>query len=246
MTIHKGGYPFYGQPIGILMADTTLPRLPGDVGNAWTYDFPVRFKVIKGASAPRIIEDRDRSLLGTIIDAAKELEAEGCRAITTSCGFLIMFQKELAAAVNVPVFTSGLLQAPMVANMLPPDRKIGILTANSDTLEPEYFLQGSLTEDRIVVQGMQDYPNFYSTFPRNGFSYDYELVEAEVIDAARQILKRCPQTGAIVCEGTNFATFNPAVNRATGLPVFDIVTLIRFMASGLLRGMTHNIHNHIY
>ena len=245
MTVYKGGHTFYGQPIGILMADTTLPRIPGDVGNAWTYDFPVRFKVMKGASAPRIIEDRDRTLLGGIIDAARELEAEGCQAITTSCGFLIMFQKELAAAVNVPVFTSGLLQAPMVANMIQPDKKIGILTANSETLEPEYFLQGSLTEDRIVVQGMQDYPNFYSTFPRNGYSYDYEAVEAEVIAAAKSLMERCPKIGAIVCEGTNFATFNPAVNRATGVPVFDIVTLIRFMASGILRGMTRTIRNHI-
>ena len=246
MTVYRGGTAFYGQPIGILMADTTLPRIPGDVGNAWTYDFPVRFKVVKGATAPRIIEEKDPTLIGAIIDAAKELEAEGCLGITTSCGFLVMFQKELAAAVNVPVFTSGLLQAPMVANMLAPHKKIGILTANSETLDPSHFLEGSLTLDRIVVQGMQEFPNFYSTFPRNGFSYDYEKVEAEVIAAGKKLLETCPDIGAIVCEGTNFATFNPALNRATGVPIFDIVTLIRFMASGLLRGMTRNIRNDIW
>jgi Asp/Glu/hydantoin racemase len=246
MTTYHGGHTFYGQPIGILMADTTLPRIPGDSGNAWTYDFPVRFKVVKGATAPRMIEDTDHSLLGAFIDAAHELEEEGCQAITTSCGFLIMFQKELAAACNVPVFTSGLLQAPMVANMLAPHKKVGILTANSDTLDTSLFLEGSLTKDRIVVQGMQEFPNFYSTFPRNGFSYDYEAVEAEMVAAGKKLMETCPDIGAIVCEGTNMATFNPAVCRATGVPVFDIITLIRFVASGVLRGMTHNIHNRIY
>ncbi len=37
---------------------------------------------------------------------AKEVEKEGVRAITTSCGFNAIFQEALANAVNIPVFTS--------------------------------------------------------------------------------------------------------------------------------------------
>ena len=95
-----GGYTNYGQNIGILMLDTRFPRIPGDIGNAKTYPgIPIRYRVVRNARADRIMgQDPDPSLLQPFIDAAKELEAEGCRAITTSCGFLAKFQKELAAS----------------------------------------------------------------------------------------------------------------------------------------------------
>ena len=47
-TVVKGGKAFYGEAIGMLMMDATVPRIPGDIGNATTFDFPVRFKVVKG------------------------------------------------------------------------------------------------------------------------------------------------------------------------------------------------------
>ena len=39
------------------------------------------------------------------------------QAITTNCGFLAKFQREIAAAVTVPVFTSSLMLVPMVHRM---------------------------------------------------------------------------------------------------------------------------------
>ena len=48
MLIH-GGYPYYGEAIGILMFDgRRYPMAPGDVGNASTYEFPVRLQVVEG------------------------------------------------------------------------------------------------------------------------------------------------------------------------------------------------------
>jgi len=38
----------YGEAIGILLLDSGAPFIQGDVGNATTYDFPVRFKRIDG------------------------------------------------------------------------------------------------------------------------------------------------------------------------------------------------------
>src|SRR5690625_809897 len=103
----RGGLNFYGQCVGILMMDTEIPRIIGDVGNAHTYDFPVRFHVVKGATADRVILEKDRNQLTPMIEGAKKLEAEGCSIISTSCGFLTYFQKDIADAVNVPVVTSG-------------------------------------------------------------------------------------------------------------------------------------------
>jgi len=111
----RGGYANYGETIGILMLDTRFPRPRGDIGNALSYDFPVRYKIVRGAHATRIMGDQpDPALLEPFIAAARELEADGVKAITTSCGFLAPFQKQLAAAVNIPVFTSSLIQAPLI------------------------------------------------------------------------------------------------------------------------------------
>jgi hypothetical protein len=136
MPIIKGGRGNYGEAVGILTLDTVFPRIPGDVGNATTFDFPVRFSVVRGASPKRVVHEQDPALLKPFVEAAQELEAAGCRAITTTCGFLALFQKEMAAAVGVPLFTSSLLQVPIVYRMLQPGQVIGILTAHSDAMNP--------------------------------------------------------------------------------------------------------------
>ena len=47
----KGGKAVYGAAVGILMLEARFPRIPGDVGNAATWPFPVLYKVIRGAFA---------------------------------------------------------------------------------------------------------------------------------------------------------------------------------------------------
>ena len=42
-----GGRHIYGYPIGILMLETRFPRIPGDIGNATTWDFPVLYKIVE-------------------------------------------------------------------------------------------------------------------------------------------------------------------------------------------------------
>src|SRR5204863_5209415 len=104
MGIVRGGRTVYGQALGILMLDTRFPRLPGDVGNATTWPFPTHYKVVRDARQARIMgAEPDETLLEPFLAGALELEAAGVRAITTSCGFLAAFQRELAAAVSIPV-----------------------------------------------------------------------------------------------------------------------------------------------
>lgn len=242
MTTMYGGTASQGVVVGILMQDRQIPRIPGDVGNAFTYDFPVAFYTVEGSNGSRIIERTDYTLIEKFIEGARFLQAQGCRCISSSCGFVIAFQKQIAAAVDIPVITSGLLQVPMVARMLPPNKKVGILTANSDTLDLSHFLVPGIDESRIAVQGMQG-TYFYDTFPRGAVSYVYEDIRRDIVEASLQLMRQHPDVGAIVCEGTNFAPYTPAVNRATGVPIFDVATLIHFTVSGILRGMTDPFKN---
>jgi Asp/Glu/hydantoin racemase len=229
--IVRGGKPTYGHQVGILMMDTAFARIPGDIGNATTFEFPVQFRLINGSSNDRIVWERDRSLLRPYIEAAQELERSGVRAITTSCGFLAMFQPELAASVSVPLFTSSLLLVPLVSRMIRPDQKVGILTADSTALDETHFnaTGWSATDIPVVLEGMQDRSAFWAAYPKNAIEYDVDAVEADMSDAARRLVREHPDVGAIVLECTNMAPYAHVVQEVTRLPVFDVQTLTNFV-----------------
>src|SRR5207244_4755884 len=151
----RGGFNQYGFTVGILMLDTRFPRIPGDMGNASTFPFPVRYQRVEGADPDLVVRRRAAGLLPASRDGARRLEHEGVGAITTNCGFLVKFQRELAAAVRVPVFTSSLLLVPLVHRLLPPGRRVGIMTVNAGTLGPEHLRGAGVGDIPIAVAGME-------------------------------------------------------------------------------------------
>lgn len=237
MSIFRGGRAIYGEAIGVLILNTRFPRIPGDIGNATTFDFPVRIRVVPGATAQRIIVEEDESVLLEFIQAAKELEAEGVRAITTSCGYLITFQEALTGAVNIPVFTSSLLQVPLVARMMPKGKKVGILVMDSRHLGQKHLKLAGITNEPIVIMGAEQAPDFYNVYenPRGTFEIDTENVEKAVIAMVKHLVQKNPEIEAIVCEGINFAPYARGVQEAIGLPWFDIVDLTRLVYGAVVK-----------
>jgi Asp/Glu/hydantoin racemase len=235
----RGGRTNYGQAIGILMLDTAFPRIPGDIGNATTFDFPVLYRTVKGASPTGLILERDPALLEPFVAGAVELEREGVRAITTSCGFLALFQRELADAVSIPVFSSALIQVPMVQQMLGRGRRVGILTANRAALTEEHFRGVGWSSETIPVHvvGLEEGELFLSAHhhPEQHPVVDFERVEAEVVRGAQQMIDEAPDVGAIVLECTNLPQHAAAIQRTTGRPVFDIVTLTRLVHASVVQ-----------
>jgi hypothetical protein len=234
MTI-KGGKNFYGFPIGIMMLRTKFPRIPGDVGNASTWDFPVLYKIVKEASISRVIDKSDTSLLEPFINAAKELEADGVSAITTSCGFLSMFQEEIAAAVSIPVFTSSLLMVPIVHRMIGRAKKVGIISVNGGALSERQFKGAGIENIPYVCVGMENEKLFIETFGGNGAELDFEGVRDEFRRVSARLVGENPDIGAVVIECTKMPPFASDVRETTGLPVFDIVTLVNFVRHSLVK-----------
>ena len=231
---YKGGFNTYGQAIGVLVLETDFPRVPGDMGNATTFPFPVRYKVIGGANAQTIMINQDRRFLGPYIEAAKELEAAGCKAITTSCGFLAMFQKEMAAALNIPVFTSALLQLPVVYRMLRPDQKVGVVTASAKSLNPGIIESVGATDVSIAVVGLEDKWEFTTNWKTND-NLQYDAVKEEVLDAVGRLVHENPDIGALVFECTNLQQYSKDIQDLTGLPIFDVVTMTKCVHSALVQ-----------
>ncbi len=228
MAIVKGGRTVYGHDIGILMLDTSCPRPVGDVGNALTWPFPVLYKVVQGADTSRIMgSEPDPTLLAPFIEGAQELEAMGVRAITTSCGFLSVFQQEMQARVGVPMLTSALLQVPLAARLVGPGRKVGILTERPHLTDRHFLGMGwSPEEYDIVVSSMPDDAVFPQVYIDQAVVADAGVLEAELVALARRQVDEHPEVGAIVLECTNFVPWGKAMRQATGRPIFDLYSLV--------------------
>ena len=227
-----GGKSIYGAAVGILMLEAQFPRIPGDMGNAQTWPFPVLYKVVRDASPDRVVRHQAQGLYENFLNAAQELVADGVDGITTNCGFLALFQDDLSAAINVPVASSSLMQVPLVDRILPGDKRAGILTISPSTLTQEHLSKAGCQAD-TPIGGTPENGEFTNAILNNLLELDVDLARQENIDAAKSLLNVNPQLGAIVLECTNMIPYAADIRNATGLPVFSIYNLINWFQQGL-------------
>jgi Asp/Glu/hydantoin racemase len=224
--------------LGILMLDTAFPRIRGDVGAADTFPFAVRHAVVRGAGVEGVVHDPDASLLPLFVDAARGLQAQGCRAIATTCGFLARWQDELACAVEVPVLTSALLQLPLVQRCLPRGRRVGVVTYSQADVTPQ-MLAAAGADPSTPVAGVDRGGYFARTIRFGAADLDRERMAADVVAAARALKDGNAGLGAIVLECANMPPYRDAVAAAVGVPVFDAVGLIAWFYAGVVHIAPH-------
>ncbi|WP_085905376.1 aspartate/glutamate racemase family protein [Kiloniella majae] len=221
-----GDRNIYGVSIGVICLESYFPKPPGHIKNPSGLSFPVLYHTIKGATVQKLINAPDDDLRDLFITAAKDLVREGARAITSSCGFSALYQTELAAAVDVPVFASSLIQIPLVWNMTGCKAPVGVLTANSKGLTPAHFAAVGATDIPVEIQGMEDQPEFSTVILKNQRTdMDLQRIEDEVLDAARKLLARAPNIKSLVLECTDMPPYAYRIQEETALPVFDLTTL---------------------
>ncbi len=221
-------------PLGIIMLDTAFERPVGDVGNADSWPFPVLYRTVSGALPRDVVDGREGGLTDAFVAAGEELIRQGAGALLTSCGFLVLRQRRLAARLSRPLATSSLLQLPQIAAMLPADRKIGVVTYDADSLTPTHFREAGVIEPTPLppVVGLPKGGAFHRLIEQNA-PYDRPLLEAELMEAVEGLLRRDPAIGAILLECTNLPPFTAAITARFGLPVFDVLTLGRWLHAGL-------------
>lgn len=228
--------------IGIILLDTQFPRLLGDVGNPATLPFPVLFERVKGAIPSRVVRERDRALMGLFIEAARNLERRGAKAVTTSCGFLALWQEEIASSVGVPVFTSSLIQVPWAYQLTGGKGRIGVLTADGPSLTKAHFEAVGAGNTPVVVRGMRAGGEFQRIYIDDGEDIDVAKAEGEVASEVSELMKGNPGLSALVLECANLPVFGRAIRATARLPVFDILTLARFIWSTV--ESTHPCEDH--
>lgn len=219
------------RPVGILALDTAFERIPGDVGNTQTWDFPVVYRIVREANALRVIDGEAEGLLDAFIDAGRQLVDEGCAAIATTCGFLALYQEALSAALSVPVATSSLLQIPLVERLMPRGRSVGVITMDANRLTPRHLKAVGVDCD-VTLEGLSRTGVFWRMVTQDTKA-DPLALRDEVIEAGARLLARQPNIGAIVLECTNMPPFSAALAEASGLPVFDVVSLVKWLAGAI-------------
>jgi len=221
-------------PLGILILDTRFPRLPGDIGNPASFGFPVLYETLTGIGPQQAVRDAPQTpqLIDALVAAAGRLIARGAVAVTTSCGFLALFQADLAARLPVPVATSALLLVPWLQALLPLGRRIGILTAEAASLTAAHLAAVAVPGDTPVI-GMPKGGAFARTFLGNHPDLDHAAVAAETIAAGRELVACHPDLGGILLECTNLPPYAAALSAALGLPVWSIIDLLVLLQAGL-------------
>ena len=232
MTVMRGGKAVYGASVGILLLESRFPRIPGDGGHAGTWPFPVLYRVVPGATPDRVVCAGAEGVVEEFAAAARELAETGADGITTNCGFLVLHQDRLARACGVPVAASSLLQVPWVERLLPPDRRVGVLTVDAGSLTPRH-LECAGAQPDTPVEGTEGGAEFTRVLLGDELDLDVERAREDVIASARRLVERHRDIGAIVLECTNMPPYAADVSRAVGLPVYDFYSFVCWFQAGL-------------
>ncbi len=213
------------RALGILMLDTQFDRPPGDAGNPASWPFPVQIERVSGAHARPVVSGQ-YAAAGEFIAAGQRLAGNGVAAIITTCGFLVRHQDELAGALPVPVETSTLLHYAALQRGLGDDKRVAILTIDAAALGPDVRAAAGIDRDALVFS-LPATSHFVSAILDARCALDVQRAEAEWVKLALDVQRHHPQLGMWLFECANMPLYADAVRRATGLPVFDALSMGR-------------------
>jgi aspartate/glutamate racemase len=235
------GRNVFGVTIGLVQMHVNLAMIPGNMGNATTFDFPILYRRMNAANVVDVMANPPtENFTDAIVEAAQWLELQGVRAIMGNCGFFGSYQNAVKARINLPFFSSSLMMLPMMVHSMPANKKVGVITANGPILEQVQAIEncGLSREDkdnRIVVRGCENGEEFSSAIMANTGVYNALKVEQEIVAVAKQLVEENDDIGAILLECTELSPAAVAVQNAVRLPVWDYTTLTKWIYSGCIR-----------
>ncbi len=214
--------------IGIILLDTQFPRPKGDVGHAETFGVATHLERVKGIWPEKVVTSaaslRQARMVSGLQSIVRLLEARGVKAITTSCGFLVLLQKELQAVAKIPVVSSSLLQLPAA---LAKEPQVGVLTISASLLGKEHLRAAGVPKERlkdVIIEGMSRQGHFVRQILGNQPTLDLAQADKEVVAAALALKARAPQLQTVVLECTNMPPYQAAIEAATGWQVLSLKT----------------------
>jgi len=227
-----------GMGLGVMILDEVYPAFPGDPRNPSGYPYPIQYSVVKNIDCEILIRGEDKNpCRKPILDAAKELEKMGCRAILTECGYFAYFQKDVKEHVSIPTFMSSLIQFSWIQQSIGSQKSIGIMCAEKKHLRDEHLKAVDIDlNSNFVIAGARDeymITQFESLWNHDlgPAEADYDTNEKELVEMAKDFVGKNPGIGALLLECTGMTPFARAIQRAVDLPIYSWGTLLDFAYS---------------
>jgi hypothetical protein len=212
-------------PLAILRLQHKPVPMKGSIADPASFAYDVRYLAVPGAWTENVTGG-DRAVLTSYIESARRMVAEGCRAITTTCGFTSLFQAEVSAAVAVPVALSSLSLLPLLERLTPPGGRIAVITFDATRLT-EAHCQGagwSLAASPVAVAGIEGSESWQEMFkPKPGFTR--EMLARDVLAAIARLRAAHGDICAILLECAFFPIVADEVRAKSKLPVVDFLTV---------------------
>lgn len=125
------------------------------------------------------------------------------------------------------------MQVPWVQAMLPPGKRVGLVTVSGSTLTPKHLAAAGVPLDTPTV-GTENGREFFRVLIKaEKEDMDVALAERDILEAGKELVARHPDVGAIVLECTNMPPYAAALRNELGLPVYDIYSMITWFHAGL-------------
>jgi glutamate racemase len=221
-----GGRAVEGYAVGVLHLNSRYPLPPGNAQHAQTYGFPVAFQAVP-IDDPWALMRGDESIAPLMIDACAQLAQRGVRIIVGACGSFAFYQKATAAACDVPVFTSVLTQIPLILQSLG-KKRLGVICASASSMTDVIFEQCEVADpSRLAITQMKGMSEF-DTMLSGEAPMDVAKMDVQACEVAQKLISDNPDIGAILLQCSDLPPYGHAIQRLTGLPVFDAVTLINW------------------
>lgn len=223
------------KKLGMIGLDVVDRKLVGNGAKTmWPeFPYPIVFEKAEGVTFERLGQ-HDLSLRDSMLEAGRKLVDAGVSALVGSCGFMGLFQKDFAREFRVPSMLTALCQIPLAAMMLGEGEKLGVLAANSKSIDKEMFdIMGIDPTIPIHVKGLQDKPHFYEVIYKLGRLIDTDVMKQEFIDCAVEMIREEPAVKVIVCECTMLPVYRDALKEATGKPILDWELMMGYLYAGL-------------
>ena len=228
-----------GVAIGVIQrGGSRTPMVPGNMGNGTTFPFTLMWQQMAGnITIDMLVSAQPHpKILEQVIQAGKQLQAQGCRAVMGNCGYLANYQPEVAAALDIPVFLSSLLQVPVILQSIKPERKVGIICASGQVLSRAPALGNCGIEDlsRIIIAGAENTSQMKNVLSSIGH-INNAVFEKELVELAKDMVEKHPEVGAILLECSELPPYAWAIQEVTHRPVFDYTTLTKWIYNSVVR-----------
>jgi hypothetical protein len=227
------GAPKSGAKIGIMLLETTPDRLEGSLAHPDTFAGNAKRETLQGIWVEQILSASPANT-PSFLEAARRLERDGADVLITNCGYSIVYQAAVQQDVKIPAALSSLMLLPLLDRLRAPGKKIGLLTYDAVKLT-EAHLRAAwplFEPDAVAIGGLQGTKS-WSDMARDDAVYDVDQIKSDITRVVDGLMKDDLQFLLVECAA--LCAFLPYLRSITGIPVFDIVSLATFLASGVER-----------